>query len=82
MLRRPLYLFLFGLLVIFGGFFYDLIFAGIPYPDPDPAMAARYEWNSAVAEAIYFVGGLLVLSSAIVWAVIHVSKESPRIKKP
>lgn len=42
-----------GLLLLIGGFVYDLTFAGIPYQDPTPEMSARYAYHSRVAGMIY-----------------------------
>ncbi len=50
-MRRHAALFLFGLglLLLASGFVYDLVFAGIPYQDPTPAMSARYAFHARIA---------------------------------
>lgn len=54
-----------GLLVVFGGFVYDVIFAGIPYQDPTPEMSARYSWHSGIASMIRWFGASLLLLGAV-----------------
>jgi len=46
-----------GMIVFFLGFLYDVLFAGIPYQDPTPAMLASYNFHSQVAAIIRW-GGL------------------------
>ncbi len=54
-----------GTLLLVAGFIYDVLFAGIPYQDPTPEVAAGYEHHSAIATVIYgccaliFVAGLM-----------------------
>ena len=50
-----------GILIVFGAFFYDVIFAGIPYQDPTPELQASYEFHKSVAETGLKTGGLLFL---------------------
>jgi hypothetical protein len=53
-----------GLLLLAGGFVYDVIYAGIPYQDPTPEMSARYAFHARVASIIYLTGaGVLVVGS-------------------
>jgi hypothetical protein len=56
---KPILLFLTGLLVIVGGFIYDVIFAGIPYQDPTPDMEAKYAYHARIA-SIFYKSGMLV----------------------
>ena len=51
-----------GMIVLIGGFAYDLAFAGIPYQDPTPQMQARYDSNLRVAEIIEQIGGVTFAS--------------------
>lgn len=51
---------LLGVVVFLAGFVYDVLFAGIPYQDPTPELAARYAFHSGVAEAIRGVGGVFL----------------------
>ena len=55
----PVLVLLLGVVVILAGFVYDVLFAGIPYQDPTPELAARYALHSAVAEAIRGAGGII-----------------------
>lgn len=70
--RLPEMILLLGVVVILAGFVYDVLFAGIPYQDPTPELAARYAFHSSVAEAIrgvgvvVFAGGLLALAARFV----------------
>jgi hypothetical protein len=53
-----------GLLLLAGGFVYDVIYAGIPYQDPTPEMSARYAFHARVASIIYLTGtGVFVVGS-------------------
>jgi len=54
-----------GLLLVVVGFVYDVAFAGIPYPDPTPAMAADYALHARVASLIRATGLLVALSGAL-----------------
>ncbi len=44
---------------------YNVIFAGIPYQDPPPELAARYAFHSSIANAIFLLGGAFFLAGAI-----------------
>ena len=52
----PLLLIAAGVCLIFGGFVYDILFAGIPYQDPTPEMAADYARHSRIASVIRGIG--------------------------
>jgi len=52
----PLALIAVGILIIFSGFVYDVLFAGIPYQDPTPALTARYNLHSQIASIIRWSG--------------------------
>jgi uncharacterized membrane protein len=54
-----------GLVLLMAGFVYDVIFAGIPYQDPTPEMAARYAHHASTANMLYWFGGLLLLIGLI-----------------
>ena len=45
-----------GTALLLAGWFYDLAFAGLPYQDPPPALAARYARHAAIASALYAAG--------------------------
>lgn len=65
-MRRPwpLLLVAAGLALVVAGIVYDVAFAGIPYPDPTPAMAADYARHARVAAPLLWVGLGLLLSGA------------------
>jgi hypothetical protein len=45
-----------GLFLLVGGFFYDTMFAGIPYQDPTPEMSSLYADHAKVAAVICWTG--------------------------
>jgi hypothetical protein len=53
----PLLLIAGGVLIVFGGFIYDVMFAGIPYQDPTPELSARYARHAHIASMIRWLGG-------------------------
>lgn len=63
--RAPLALSIAGVLLIIGGFIYDVIFAGIPYQDPTPAMTASYERHALIASMIRYAGLAALLIGVI-----------------
>lgn len=79
--RWPLLLIAAGFLLLLGGFVYDVLFAGIPYQDPPPALAADYARQARVAAAIRGCGvGVVVvgaLSGGIRWAVRRLRSAGP-----
>ena len=52
----PLVLIIVGITIIFVGFVYDVLFAGIPYQDPTPALQASYDFHSRIASIIRWSG--------------------------
>ena len=48
--------------VVLAGFVYDVLFAGIPYQDPTPAMQAKWELHSRIANIVMSAGGLCLLA--------------------
>ena len=55
-----------GPVLLVAGFVYDVLFAGIPYQDPTPELAASYARHSAIATVIYWCGVLTLLAGLIV----------------
>ena len=51
-----LYLISIGILLLIGGFIYDVMFAGIPYQDPTPVLQANYDRHSGIASFIMQAG--------------------------
>ncbi len=60
----PILLMATGLGIFVGGFVYDVAFAGIPYQDPTPAMAADYAHHARVASLIRWAGLIVALAGA------------------
>ena len=55
-------LFVFGVLTLSCGLVYDVLFAGIPYQDPPPDLAARYARHAHMARTIQLAGAILCMS--------------------
>lgn len=73
-------LFLLGPLIVLGGFFYDVVFAGIPYQDPTPELQSRYLLHSTIASYLRYCGLVCFAASIIVWVGYKfVSKRSWRL---
>ncbi|MCZ6863644.1 MAG: hypothetical protein O7I42_25890 [Alphaproteobacteria bacterium] len=53
MRRLPLWLVFFGLLLLGAAFVYNVLFVGLPYQDPTPALLADYQSGR---ERVYFLG--------------------------
>lgn len=56
-------LFIFGVLTLSCGLVYDVLFAGIPFQDPPPDLAARYARHAHIARTIQMAGAILCMSS-------------------
>jgi hypothetical protein len=75
-----------GVVVLFAGFVYDLVFAGIPYQDPPPELAARYAFHSHIASIIEWGGLLIVAIGAIglfvvtVWTLVRFQFSKSRLR--
>jgi hypothetical protein len=54
-----LYLISMGIILLIGGFIYDVMFAGIPYQDPTPILQANYDRHSGIASSIMQAGAAL-----------------------
>lgn len=62
----PLILSAAGLFLLFAGFVYEVMFAGIPYQDPTPEMSARYARHVGIASTIRWCGaGVFFLGSSV-----------------
>lgn len=48
-----------GLSILIGGVAYEVIFAGIPYPDPTPVQESRYLLHARIGRTIETVGLVL-----------------------
>lgn len=58
-----------GVALLAGGFLYDILYAGIPYQDPTPELAARYARDQATAGRIMACGATLAAAGAIVFSI-------------
>jgi hypothetical protein len=54
-----------GLALIMTSFVYNVVFAGIPYQDPPPELAARYAFHVSVANALFWLGSGVFLAGVI-----------------
>ncbi len=61
----PLIVILVGILVIFAGLVYDVLFAGIPYQDPTPALAAQYAFHAQIASMIRWSGFWISIAGGV-----------------
>lgn len=50
---------LLGLAGLAAGVLYGILFAGIPYQDPTPELAARYEFHSWISQIICCAGAMV-----------------------
>jgi hypothetical protein len=74
----PLLLAATGLVVFVAGFAYDVVFAGIPYQDPTPDMAADYARHARVASLIRWAGLGLVLPGVIAGFARRIARRAGR----
>ena len=65
----PFVLILLGIAIIFAGFVYDVLFAGIPYQDPTPAMTASYNFHAQVASIIRWSGLGICILGGVIWII-------------
>lgn len=68
------YLFLFGITLFVVGFFYDLLFAGIPPQDAPTHIMEKYNQNAFISDLIIKFG-LFVTLIGIVFRIIPTNKE-------
>ncbi len=71
-----------GMGLFVGGFAYDVFFAGIPYQDPTPAMAADYARHARVASLIRWAGLGLLLSGVVTGFVRRLARRERRSLAP
>jgi hypothetical protein len=71
----PLFLIAGGVLIVFGGFIYDVMFAGIPYQDPTPEMSARYAHHAHVASLIRWLGVVVFLGGVVAGIIRRIARK-------
>lgn len=69
-MKRIVLIIALGLMVILSGFVYDVVFAGIPYQDPTPALVAKYNYHSQIASIIRW-SGTGIYFFGVITAIIH-----------
>jgi hypothetical protein len=74
----PLLLVAAGTALFVAGFAYDVVFAGIPYQDPTPEMAADYARHARVASLIRWAGLGLVLPGVIAGFARRIARRARR----
>lgn len=66
-----------GLCLLLGGFVYDIVFAGIPYPDPTPEMSASYAFHSHIASLIRWVGLGGIFLGCVAGVTRYIARQRP-----
>ena len=62
----PIIIILLGIIIIFLGFVYDVLFARIPYQDLTPALQASYDFHSQITFIIRWNGvGLCIIGGLV-----------------
>lgn len=59
----------FGLGLMAAGFSYDLAFAGLPYQDPTPEMAARWALDKSIGEGLFILGAGFLMAGLLGWVI-------------
>jgi hypothetical protein len=67
-----------GLFLLFAGFIWDVMFAGIPYQDPTPELSARYAYHSHLASVIGWLGVAFLLFGLLA-GIIRLVRRSSRV---
>ena len=63
-----------GVIVILAGFLYDVLFAGIPFQDPPPDIAAEYARRGAAASCIRLAGAGILSAGILVSIVVRIAR--------
>ena len=61
---------LLGLFMVFTGFTYEVLFAGIPFQDPTQELQAQYDFHSSIANICYKTGGVVLLLGLVLIPII------------
>ena len=70
----------FGIIIIFIGFVYDVLFAGIPYQDPTPALAVSFAFHSQIASIIRWGGASIVITGGVTIIFLRLTKQDRKHK--
>jgi len=73
--KLPFLLIFIGITIIFVGFVYDVLFAGIPYQDPTPAMLAIYNFHAQIASMIRWGGAGIFMAGGMAVIVQRLSRK-------
>jgi len=65
----PIGLIIVGVVIIFLGFVYDVLFAGIPYQDPTPELLATYNFHAQIASIIRWAGLAIMIMVGLAWMI-------------
>lgn len=72
----PLLLIAAGLFLLLAGFVYFVMFAGIPYQDPPPELAAEYDRHVRVASTIADLGLGASLAGLLAGIILLVARQA------
>ncbi len=73
----PIALLILGIMIICGGFTYDIMFAGIPLQDPTPELVASYNMHANIASIIRLLG-TIVFVIGIMGGVVMIIRRRPK----
>ena len=54
-----------GIVLLIGGFGYDIAYVNMPYQDPTPEMEARWSRDRGVAETLMMAGAVILVVGII-----------------
>lgn len=77
---HPLLLIIGGVMLLVGGFIYDVIFAGIPYQDPTPETSADYAHHAGIASLIRWCGVVVFLLGVVAAAIRRAVEKSSAVE--
>ncbi len=77
----PFILIALGIIIVFAGFMYDVLFAGIPYQDPTPTLAASYNFHSQIASIIRWsgIGSCIIGGMAMITRRLRIRSRNQRV---
>lgn len=72
--RWPVLLVWAGFSLLACGFAWNVMFAGIPYQDPPPELAARYAWHARFSSMLGWAG-VLTLVTGFIPSIVRMFRE-------